>query len=139
AASSRRCCKWIRSTSQRCTPPINRGTDRMKYMIMMFGSQATMLEAQPIEWIREMMNFMHTLNDDLTRSGELVDAQGLTDGSQAKTVSLQNGIPVATDGPYAESKESLIGFWTVDVGSEQRAIDIASRVVAVIGPAGAPP
>jgi len=111
----------------------------MKYMIMMFGSAATMMETQSKEWIMEMNNFMHTLNDDLTRSGELVGAQGLADGSQAKTVSLQNGIPVATDGPYAESKESLIGFWTVDVDSEQRAIDIASRVVAVIGPAGAPP
>jgi hypothetical protein len=111
----------------------------MKYMIMMFGDAATMMEQQPREWIVEMMQFMHTLNDDLTRSGELVDAQGLTDGSQAKTVRLKNGIPVATDGPFAESKESLIGYWIVDVEAEARAIEIASRVVAVIGPAGAPP
>jgi hypothetical protein len=111
----------------------------MKYMIMMFGDAATMMDQQPREWIMEMMAFMHTLNDDLTRSGELVDAQGLTDGSQAKTVSLKNGIPVATDGPYAESKESIIGYWIVDVVDEARAIEIASRVVAFIGPAGAPP
>jgi hypothetical protein len=111
----------------------------MKYMIMMFGSQATMMESQSREWITEMIQFMHTLNGDLTASGEMVDAQGLADGSQAKTVSLKNGIPVATDGPYAESKESLIGFWTVDVEDEARAIEIASRVVAFIGPAGAPP
>ncbi len=111
----------------------------MKYMLMMFGSQATMMEKQSPEWIREMIDFMHALNDDLTRSGELVGAEGLTDGSQAKTVSLKNGIPVATDGPFAESKESLIGYWMVDVESEARAIEIASRVVAFIGPAGAPP
>jgi hypothetical protein len=111
----------------------------MKYMIMMFGEAATMMEQQPREWIMEMMAFMHTLNDDLTRAGELVDAQGLTDGSQAKTVSLKNGIPVATDGPYAESKESIIGYWIVDVEDEARAIEIASRVVAYIGPAGALP
>jgi hypothetical protein len=111
----------------------------MKYMIMMFGSQASMMESQSKEWITEMIEFMHTLNQDLTNSGELVDAQGLADGSQAKMVSLKNGIPVATDGPYAESKESLIGFWTVDVEGEARAIEIASRVVAFIGPAGAPP
>jgi hypothetical protein len=54
------------------------------------------------------------------------------DGSQAKTVRIQNGIPVATDGPFAESKESLIGYWIVDVESEARAIEIASRVVAFI-------
>src|SRR5579859_5787048 len=111
----------------------------MKYMIMMFGAPSTMLENQSREWITEMFDFMHRFNADLTASGELVDAQGLADGSQAKTVSLKNGIPVATDGPYAESKESLIGFWTVDVETEARAIEIAARVVAFIGPAGAPP
>ncbi len=111
----------------------------MKYMIMMFGSQATMMENQSREWIVEMMQFMHTLHADLSTSGELVGAEGLADGSQAKMVSLQNGIPVATDGPYAESKESLIGYWIVDVEDQARAIEIASRVVAFIGPAGAPP
>lgn len=111
----------------------------MKYMIMMFGSQAAMMENQSTEWITEMIQFMHTLNADLTASGELVGAEGLADGSQAKTVSLENGMPVVTDGPYAESKESLIGYWMVDVEDEARALAIASRVVAFIGPVGAPP
>ncbi|MCA1648029.1 MAG: YciI family protein [Chloroflexi bacterium] len=111
----------------------------MKYMIMMFGDAATMMEQQSREWIAEMMQFMHTLNDDLTRAGELVDAQGLTDGSRAKTVRFMDGIPVVTDGPFAESKESIIGYWIVDVESEARALEIAARVVAFIGPAGAPP
>jgi hypothetical protein len=111
----------------------------MKYMIMMFGAQSTMMETQSREWILEMIQFMHTFNDDVTRSGELVDAQGLADASQAKTVSLRNGIPVATDGPYAESKESLAGFWVVDVDGEARAIELAARVVSFIGKVGAPP
>jgi hypothetical protein len=111
----------------------------VKYMIMMFGSQAAMMEHQTKAWIVDMIDFMTTLNRDLTESGELVGAEGLADGSQAKTVSLVNGLSVATDGPYAESKESLIGFWMVDVESERRAIEIAARVVAFIGPAGAPP
>jgi hypothetical protein len=104
----------------------------MKYMIMMFGDAATMMETKTPEWIKEMFAFMNTIHQDLTSSGELVDAQGLVDGSQAKTVRIQNGIPVATDGPFAESKESLIGFWIVDVVDEARAIEIASRVVAFI-------
>src|SRR5437660_10302454 len=102
----------------------------MKYMIMMFGSAATMMETRSREWIMEMIEFMHTLDKDLRESGELVDSQGLADGSQAKVVSIKNGIPVATDGPFAESKESIIGYWIVDVESEARAIEIASRVVA---------
>lgn len=104
----------------------------MKYMIMMFGEAATMRETKSPEWIEGMMKFMHRLHEDLTESGELVILEGLTDGSQAKTVRIQNGMPVATDGPFAEAKESVIGFWIVDVESEARAIEIASRIVAVI-------
>jgi hypothetical protein len=79
-----------------------------------------------------MVQVRHGLDKDLRESGELVDDHGLADGSQAKTVRFQNGIPVATDGPFAESKESLVGYWIVDVESEQRAIDIASRIVAFV-------
>ena len=101
----------------------------MKYMMLMFGAQSTMMENQTREWITEMIDFMRTFSADLSASGELVAAEGLADASQAKIVSLKNGIPVATDGPYAESKESLAGYWIVDVDSEARAIEIASRLV----------
>src|SRR5215467_9231989 len=102
---------------------------------MMFGDQASMMEMRTPEWVREMIAFMHKLNEDLTRSGELVHAFGLADATQAKTVRIKDGIPVATDGPFAESKESLAGYWIVDVPSEARAIEIASRVVAfIVGP-----
>lgn len=49
--------------------------------------------------------------------------------SAAKVVRLKSGIPVTTDGPFAESKESLIGYWIVDVENEARAIEIASRII----------
>lgn len=104
----------------------------MKYMVMMFGDMATTMEARSPDWIKEMIQFMHTLNDDLANAGELADAQGLADASQAKTVIFKGGMPVPTDGPFAESKESLAGYWIVDVESEARAIEIASRVVEFI-------
>jgi hypothetical protein len=101
----------------------------MKYMIMTFGSAEAGLATMGKEWMVEMIKFMHTLDDDLRKSGELVSEQGLADGSQAKTVRFQNGVSVATDGPFAEAKESLVGYWIVDVDSEKRAIEIASRIV----------
>jgi hypothetical protein len=104
----------------------------MKYMIMTFGEAATMMETKSKDWITDMIQFMHTLDEDLRQSGELVDAQGLADGSQAKTVRFLDGLPVATDGPFAESKESLVGYWVVDVDGEERAIEIASRIVAFV-------
>jgi len=101
----------------------------MKYMIMTFGSAEAGLAAMGRDWMLEMIQFMRNLDEDLRKSGELVDSEGLADGSRAKTVRFVNGASVATDGPFAEAKESLVGYWIVDVESETRAIEIASRIV----------
>jgi hypothetical protein len=101
----------------------------MKYMIMMFGDQSG-LEDKSKEWIMEMIEFMHKIDADLRASGELVYEQGLADATQAKNIAFKNGMPVVTDGPFAESKESLAGYWVVDVESEARALEIASGIVA---------
>ena len=101
----------------------------MKYMLMMFGDGATMMQMRSQEWVTEMMAFMGTFDADLKKSGELVAAHGLADPSSAKTVSLVDGQVVVTDGPFAEAKESLAGFWILDVANEQRAIERAGEVV----------
>jgi len=103
----------------------------MKYMIMMFGGLGATLETRTPEWITSMQQFMLKLDGELKEAGEVVASHGLVDPSQAKTVRFQNGVPVPTDGPFAEVKESLAGYWVVDV-SEERAIEVASQVVAVI-------
>ena len=105
----------------------------MKYMIMMFGDAASMMETASPEWIEEMIAFMGKLDQDLTAAGELVFQQGLADGSTAKTVRTTSGVPVATDGPFAEAKESLVGFWVVDVEDEARALEIASQIAVYAG------
>jgi hypothetical protein len=104
----------------------------MKYMIAMFGDQATMVEAKTTEWIKGMIRFMGELDWELAESGERVDSVGLVDPTEAKTVRFERGVPVATDGPFAEAKESLAGYYLVDVESEARALEIASQIVAHI-------
>ena len=101
----------------------------MKYMIMMFGGAAGMMETRSADWIKEMIAFMRDLDRELVSSGEMVFNEGLQDGDAAKLVTLVDGVPVATDGPYAESKESIIGFWILDVASEERILEIAGRIV----------
>jgi hypothetical protein len=102
----------------------------MKYMVMMFGDQASMVETRTNEWIVEMIAFMRQVHEDLSQAGELVAAEGLADASQAKTVRIRDGVPVVTDGPFAESKESLAGYWIIDVESEARALEFTSTIVA---------
>ena len=103
----------------------------MKYIIMMFGDQNTMMETRSPEWIREMIGFMQKIDQEIKDAGEFVDGQGLVDPTQAKTVRFESGAPVVTDGPFAEAKESLAGYWIVEV-PEERALEIASRIVAFI-------
>jgi hypothetical protein len=98
-------------------------------MVMMFGSAAEMFEVQSKEWITEMISFMVGLNQELAASGELVSAEGLADGSTARTVSLHDGAVVVSDGPYAEAKESLVGYWILDVESDERLFEICGRIV----------
>jgi hypothetical protein len=104
----------------------------MKYMIAMFGDQATMVETRSMEWIKDMIQFMEDIDRELADSGEKVDSVGLVDPTQAKTVRFVQGAPVPTDGPFAEAKESLAGYWVVDVPSEDRALEIASKIVGHI-------
>ncbi|MDT4892556.1 MAG: hypothetical protein QOE97_1591 [Pseudonocardiales bacterium] len=99
----------------------------MKYMVLMFGTAGEMTEVQSPEWIREMIAFMQGLNQELDDRGELVEARGLTD--ESRTVRLRDGVPVFSDGPYAEAKESVIGYWVLDVDSEERLLDITGRIV----------
>jgi hypothetical protein len=91
------------------------------------------VETRPKEWIVEMVAFMRQVSEDLSEAGELVAAEGLADASRAKTVRIQDGVPVATDGPFAESKESLAGYWIIDVESEARALEFTSKIVAFTG------
>jgi hypothetical protein len=49
----------------------------------------------------------------------------------------RNGVPV-TDGPFAESKEFLAGYWIVDVDTPERAYELAAKASAAPGPGGAP-
>jgi hypothetical protein len=76
-----------------------------------------------------MHELMMRLDTELKESGEVVASHGLVDPSQATTVRFTDGVPVPTDGPFAEVKESLAGYWIVEV-SQARAIEIASQVVA---------
>jgi len=105
----------------------------MKYMLLTyFGSdfdQESFIDEKGAEWVGEMIAFMHQLNADLTASGELLAAEGLDDPSQSWTVRPDGDGTITTDGPFAESKEVLAGYWIVDVADRARAEEIAAKVV----------
>ena len=64
----------------------------------------------------------------LKESGELIITQALADPSQAAVVSVRNGQPAVTDGPFLESKEYLGGFYLIDCESKERALELAAQI-----------
>jgi len=115
----------------------------MRYILMMHAARGTTGDYQVSEWSPEDLTahigFMQQLNRDLTESGELVSGEGLAPPVQARIVrARREGAPTVTDGPFAESKEFLAGYWIVDVDHAERAYEIAGRVSAAPGPGGAP-
>jgi hypothetical protein len=65
---------------------------------------------------------------ELKQSGELITTQALADPSQAAVVTVRNGQPAVTDGPYLEAKEHLGGFYLVDCEDKDRAIELAAQI-----------
>lgn len=110
----------------------------MKYMLMMHYSGTTApIHTWPPKDVQAHIQFMIDLNKRLAASGELVEAQGLAGPDQAKLVRAgAPGAPPITDGPFAEAKEFLAGFWIIDVASERRAIEIAATASAAPGLGG---
>lgn len=113
----------------------------MKYMLLMSCTRRDFesLGAWTPAELKAHLEFMFTLNKELTATGELVAAEGLDVPQNAKLVRAQRADrPIVSDGPFAETKEFLAGFWIVDVQSPERAIAIAARASTAPGPGGAP-
>ncbi|MEO8620836.1 MAG: YciI family protein [bacterium] len=113
----------------------------MRYMLMMHAPKGEG-DWQINNWTPEdftaHMAFMHQYNKELTEAGEWVDGQGLAMPAEAKVVRAgKDGAPI-TDGPFAESKEFLAGYWIVEVDSPERAYQLAAKASAAPGHGGAP-
>ncbi len=114
----------------------------MKYMLMMHAPRVKG-GWQALNWPQEdfkaHIEFMRRFAKELGESGELVGAEGLAGPEEARIVRAgKNGTPEVTDGPFAEAKEFLAGYWIVDVENTQRAYDIAARASAAPGPGAKP-
>jgi hypothetical protein len=115
----------------------------VKYMILTYGSQqdydgmagkATDKPAWSAEDFAAMVAFMESFNNDLEESGELVETRGLTAPVHTRRLRLQDGVPVVTDGPYAETQEVLAGYWIVECEGFDRATEIAARLASCPAP-----
>lgn len=101
----------------------------MKYLIQIYSNPESraMWESFSAEQQAQGYSYYQGISDELTSSGELVASEALADVSLAKRVSKTDDGAVASDGPFAETKELLAGFYLVDCDTEARAVEIAAR------------
>src|SRR5687768_15627625 len=101
----------------------------MRFMMLMIpkgyeqAEPGTMPDA---ERVAEMMKY----NESLQKAGVLLGLEGLHPASMGARVSFSGGKPKVTDGPFAEAKEVLGGYWLIRVDSKAEAIEWESRCPA---------
>jgi hypothetical protein len=102
----------------------------MKYLILVYSNPKSreVWERLSDEQRAEGWRAHAALRDDLVASGELVVGEALADPSTGTRVLVRDGATVTSDGPFAEVKEHLAGFYLVECDSIERAVEYAARV-----------
>ena len=103
----------------------------MKFMLLVIPEDGYNLmppgTLPDVEAIRQMAAF----NDELHKAGVLVSLYGLHVPAEGSRITFPGGKPRVQDGPFAEAKEMVGGFWIIDVPSKEAAIEWACRVPPV--------
>ncbi len=101
----------------------------MPYMLLIVeppGQRQTRTEAEGREVYARMLRF----GDELRSRGVLMASQSLQSHAEATRVALRDGRPQVVDGPFAEAKEMVGGYFLLDVPSRDEAVAIATRCPA---------
>src|SRR5687768_6570529 len=94
-------------------------------MMMIKANKDTEAGVMPEE---KTLEAMAKYNEELVKAGVLLDGMGLQASSKGARVRFSKGKPTVTDGPFAEAKELIAGFWLIQVKSKEEAIEWAKRV-----------
>jgi hypothetical protein len=98
----------------------------MKFIAMIFNNPGA-FESLSEDERERLMAEADTFIKEFTDSGEFLGGSALADPSTGKTVRLRGGVPAITDGPFAEAKEQLAGYYVLDCENIERATEIALR------------
>jgi hypothetical protein len=101
--------------------------NHMKYLCLVFTDER-LLEQMPRERLDELVREHSALDDELKGAGQFVHANALQPAHQAVTVRIRQDRISVTDGPFAETKEQLTGYYLVEARDLNDAIQVAARV-----------
>src|SRR5215470_12308029 len=102
----------------------------MRFMMIVKANKDTEAGVMPSD---ELIAAMTKYNEDVVKAGALIEASGLQPSSKGFRVRYSSGKPTIIDGPFAETRELIAGYWVIQVKSRQEAVEWAKRIPAPHG------
>lgn len=99
----------------------------MKYIILM-QVDPDVIAALSEEQMAAVGDGHQRFIDAITETGEMLSTNALGDPSQSTVVRSRGGVPEVVDGPFAETKEFMGGYYLIDVESKDRAVELAKQI-----------
>jgi len=97
----------------------------MRFMMIVKASKESEAGIMPSE---ELLSAMNKYNEELMKAGVLLDGAGLQPSSKGARIKFTGAKRTVIDGPFAETKELIAGYWIIEVKSREEAIEWANRV-----------
>ena len=102
----------------------------MRFMMIVKANNDSEAGKMPGE---DLLMAMGKYNEELVKAGVLVDLSGLQPSSKGFRIKFSGGITTIIDGPFAETKELIAGYWIVNVKSREEVVEWAKRIPAPHG------
>jgi hypothetical protein len=99
----------------------------MKFMLLLWGDEGQWENMSEEEAAAEMERW-NDYSNQLVAAGAMVSGEGLQPTATAKILRVENGEQLVTDGPYAETKEQLGGFYVIECASMDEALEWAAKL-----------
>ena len=99
----------------------------MKYALLIYGPEVSQEDIDPAE-AQQVMAEYAAFSERITTRDINKGGEALHETASATTVRVRDGETLATDGPFAETKEALGGFYLVDVADLDEAIEVAAQI-----------
>jgi hypothetical protein len=99
----------------------------MRFMVLMKANEDSEAGVMPST---EVLGAMGKFNEELVKAGVMLGGEGLHPSSKGARLKFADGKATVTDGPFAEAKELIAGFWIIQVKSKEEAIEWMKRMPA---------
>ena len=99
----------------------------MQYILLIYGNEAAAKNVSKDDQMKMFAEYK-AFTTELKGSGKMLGGEPLESVSTATTVRVQNGKTLRTDGPFAETREQLGGFYTIEAKDLDEAVTIAAKV-----------